>query len=530
VSAETVGQRVARVIAVSALLVFVVGAAGVAGLVATTSQVDRLVEQVEPARQANDAVMQDMTDAETGLRGWAISDDDAALVPFFTGMDELPGHQADLEQFRDVVPGLGAMIDDQDDAIDAWVADYANPRLDAGAGPENYDPALFQTGRDDFERIRVANDRIDSTLAVAERDARDDSQRAWIAAVVAMVIATLVGLAAVLGLGRSLIRGIQRPLSSLARVVERVAAGQDGVRAQTTGLREVAAVGEAVNLLAAENERGRAVEAEVHETMRELDRVKNDFVSNVSHELRTPLTSIRGYLELLEDDVDEDSPERAMWEAVNRNVNRLGLLIEDLLTLSKVEATSTLLTEIDLRDVVREVVSDLRVVAARQQVTVQADVPTEPLWVLADATQLLRAVLNVASNAVKFSRPGGVVALDLDRCEGEAVLVVTDTGIGIPADELSGVGRRFFRGSNAVHREIAGTGLGIRIVETILSRHAGSVVIESVEDEGTTVTLRLPIRGATPAGDGPPATPGHTAGSASWDAAPRRECPDSPVG
>ena len=183
--------------------------------------------------QANDAVMQDMTDAETGLRGWAISDDDAALVPFFTGMDELPRHQADLEDFRDVVPGLGTMIDDQDAAIDAWVVDYANPRLDAGAGQENYDPVLFQTGRDDFEQIRLANDKIDGTLAVAERDARDDSQRAWIAAVVAMVIATLIGLAAVLGLGRSLIRGIQRPLSSLARVVERVAAGQDGVRAQT---------------------------------------------------------------------------------------------------------------------------------------------------------------------------------------------------------------------------------------------------------------------------------------------------------
>ena len=100
------------------------------------------------------------------------------------------------------------MIDDQDAAIDACVADYANPRLDAGAGQENYDPALFQTGRDDFEQIRLANDKIDTgTLAVAERDARDDSQRAWIAAVVAMVIATLIGLAAVLGLGRSLIRG-----------------------------------------------------------------------------------------------------------------------------------------------------------------------------------------------------------------------------------------------------------------------------------------------------------------------------------
>ena len=113
---------------------------------------------------------------------------------------------------------------------------------------------------------------------------------------------------------------------------------------------------------------------------------------------------------------------------------------------------------------------------------------------------LLRAVLNVASNAVKFSRPGGVVALGLDRCEGEAVLVVTDTGIGIPADELSGVGRRFFRGSNAVHREIAGTGLGIRIVETILSRHAGSVVSSRSRTRARR-SRRLPLRGATLAPD-----------------------------
>ena len=150
-----------------------------------------------------------------------------------------------------------------------------------------------------------------------------------------MLLAVLLGLAVVFGLGRSLVRGIQRPLAGLADVVKRLAAGEDGVRARTDGLREVAAVGETVNVLAVENERGRAVEAEVHESLRELDRTKNDFVSNVSHELRTPLTSIRGYLELLEDDNDLGGPEREMWEAVNRNVTRLSLLIEDLLTLSR---------------------------------------------------------------------------------------------------------------------------------------------------------------------------------------------------
>ena len=461
-------------IATAAVLVLLVGSVGVIGLFVTTRSVDNLVDHIEPARQANDGVLQDLTDADAGIRGWAISGDQAALVPFFAAMDELPGHQSDLERYDAPVDG--------------------HRRAAGGAGRRRSTPGSRRTrtrgwtpararrtttrrcssrGRRAFEDVRAANDRIDRELATSAQDAREASSRAWNIAVAVMLLAVLLGLAVVLGLGRSLVRGIQRPLAGLADVVKRLAAGEDGVRARTDGLREVAAVGETVNVLAVENERGRAVEAEVHESLRELDRTKNDFVSNVSHELRTPLTSIRGYLELLEDDDDLGGPEREMWEAVNRNVTRLSLLIEDLLTLSKVESRGTELTELDLRDVVIEVVSDLKVVAARRDVDVELEFPTEPLRVLADQTQILRAVLNVASNAVKFSRPGGWVKVVVDLEGDDAVVTVQDNGIGIPEGELVTVGRRFFRGSNAVDQQIAGTGLGIRIVQTIMSRHAG---------------------------------------------------------
>ena len=502
---ETVGQRVARVIVTAAALVLLVGSVGVVGLFVTNRSVDRLVDNIEPARQANDAILQNLTDADAGIRGWTIAGDQAALVPFFTAMEELPVHQGDLEHFTPPGDDLDELLESQDDAIDAWVAGYVNPRLDAGAGRENNDAALFLRGRRAFEDVREANDRIDSELARSAMDARVASNRAWSTALAVTVLAILFGLAVVFVLGRSLVRGIQRPLRHLAEVVRRLAAGEDGVRASTDGLREVAAVGETVNVLAIENERGRAVEADVHESLRELDRTKNDFVSNVSHELRTPLTSIRGYLELLEDDGVMGGPEREMWEAVNRNVNRLSLLIEDLLTLSKVESRGTQLTELDLRDVVLEVVTDLKVVAARREVDVDVEFPTEPLRVLADQTQILRAVLNVASNAVKFSRPGGWVRVSVAVEDGEALITVQDNGIGIPEGEVPTVGRRFFRGSNAVDQQIAGTGLGIRIVQTIMERHAGSVHFASVEHEGTTVRLRMPLRGAGGVAAGPPA-------------------------
>ena len=319
-----------------------------------------------------------------------------------------------------------------------------------------------------------------------------------------MLLAVLLGLAVVFGLGRSLVRGIQRPLAGLADVVKRLAAGEDGVRARTDGLREVAAVGEAVNVLAVENERGRAVEAEVHESLRELDRTKNDFVSNVSHELRTPLTSIRGYLELLEDDGDLGGPERR--DVGGGEPQRHPAQPADRGPAHAVQGRVARhrATELDLRDVVIEVVSDLKVVAARRDVDVELEFPTEPLRVLADQTQILRAVLNVCLQRGEVQPPRRLGEGRRRPVDGDdAVVTVQDNGIGIPEGELVTVGRRFFRGSNAVDQQIAGTGLGIRIVQTIMSRHAGSVTFESVEHEGTTVVLRMPLRGAGGVDRGP---------------------------
>ena len=144
---RTVGQRVARVIATSAVLVLLVGSVGVIGLLVTTRSVDNLVDHIEPARQANDGVLQDLTDADAGIRGWAISGDQAALVPFFAAMDELPGHQGDLERYeRTRRRGSTGCWRTRTRRSTPGSRAYVNPRLDAGPGPENYDPALFLPG------------------------------------------------------------------------------------------------------------------------------------------------------------------------------------------------------------------------------------------------------------------------------------------------------------------------------------------------------------------------------------------------
>ncbi|MEU2909992.1 ATP-binding protein [Streptomyces massasporeus] len=233
--------------------------------------------------------------------------------------------------------------------------------------------------------------------------------------------------------------------------------------------------------------------------LRALDQAKSDFLSTVSHELRTPLTSIVGYIELLK---DEDTgplspPQVRMLDVVDRNANRLRALIEDLLTLSRIEsgAFTSYKTPIDLRQLVTSAADVMRPAAEAASVGLETSCPEQPLVLEADGEQLDRVLMNLLSNAVKFTRGGGTVSVRADAQDGEAVLSVSDTGIGIPAAEQEKLFQRFFRASNATEQAIPGTGLGLTIVHTIVANHGGRTQVRSEEGRGTTITTWLPLSG-----------------------------------
>jgi signal transduction histidine kinase len=240
-------------------------------------------------------------------------------------------------------------------------------------------------------------------------------------------------------------------------------------------------------------------QAESVRRLQELDRAKDAFVSTVSHELRTPLTSIVGYLELLNEGglgpVPDDLSQGL--SVIERNVGRLRELVEDLLTLSAYDAEQVRLQlrPLDLAEVLADSVEDLGETAAERGlelvVTVEEDLPP----VLADPTHLQRVLQNLISNAIKFSHDGDQVVLSLGHQDSEVVLTISDTGIGIPAEEQDQLFSRFFRSSLAVEDEIQGTGLGLALVRTVVEWHEGSVHVDSVEGQGTTVTVRLPSAG-----------------------------------
>lgn len=235
-----------------------------------------------------------------------------------------------------------------------------------------------------------------------------------------------------------------------------------------------------------------------------LDRAKTGFLASASHDLRTPLTSVIGYVEMVQD--GEAGPvtdkQAQMLATISRNVHRLGNLIEDMLTISKIElgAFSSDLQPVDLARLIPDPVDIVMPSAAAAGLTFEVACPEEGLPVEGDASQLERVVMNLLTNAVKYTPSGGRVALTATSAGGHAVVAVQDTGIGIPEEEQPSLFTPFFRASNAVDRAITGSGLGLSIVRSIIEQHHGDIELRSGRDQGTTVTVRIPLRHGEPAG------------------------------
>jgi signal transduction histidine kinase len=233
---------------------------------------------------------------------------------------------------------------------------------------------------------------------------------------------------------------------------------------------------------------------------RELDRQRSDFLTVAAHELRTPLTPLSMYLQNIERHLQRGHPvNQEMVGKAKRQVGRMGKLVEDLLDVSRLESRRLHLDmeDVDLNDLADQVVADFRAESRNHEVVLHR--LHEPLLVRGDRARLEQVLVNVLSNALKYSPQGGQVVVRLSRSQGEASVSVTDPGIGIPPDEQPHLFQRFFRAANATTRNYSGLGIGLHVSNEIVRAHAGRFEVKSALGAGSTFTFHLPLSAAAPA-------------------------------
>ncbi|HVS28111.1 MAG TPA: ATP-binding protein [Solirubrobacteraceae bacterium] len=467
------------------LLALLVGAIFVVLLVAITDlrHSSSLANRSEQAIVAATNAQKLTVDLETGVRGLLITGEDRFLKPYLAAR---PRAQRQSEQLQYLVsddPAQRAAARRLATMVHTYIADYAQPLVIAQQqGQVTLARKVKATaeGAGRFDALRAGFARfVDVERARADRRRRSADEHAR-SAIVLGVVGLVASVLLVLAFTGYLARAVLAPVRRLVGAARRFAAGDRSARVPEGGGGEVAELGRTFNAMVA--------------SLNESERARDEFFALISHELRTPLTSIIGYLDLLSEDGQLDSESERFVAVAQRNAQRLERLVGDLLFLAQFEAGRLTLARdvIDLAALAAESCETARPLAEHSGVKLSCELTGSP-HVEGDRDRLGQLVDNLVSNALKFTPSGGHVEVRA-RAHGDvAEIEVSDSGVGVPADERERLFERFFRASTATSQAVPGVGLGLAIANTIARAHAGRIDVSSVEGEGSTFRITLPL-------------------------------------
>lgn len=277
-------------------------------------------------------------------------------------------------------------------------------------------------------------------------------------------------------------RVITRPVAALSAGIEHMGKGDYQHRVHVKGRGEMAQLAEAFN--------------QMSEQIRTLDEARNQFVSNASHELKTPLATIKILVESMM--YEENMPAELRSEFlgdINKEIDRLSSVVSDLLTLVHIDSHKLRLRRemLVFADTVRESASRLAPLAKKREQTLDVQI-ADSCEMFADPGKLSQVCYNIIENAIKYTPDGGTITVKLKKSGRDAVLEISDTGVGIPPEDQPHVFDRFYRVDKARSRDTGGTGLGLSIVQQIIRLHAGSIQVFSEVGKGTTFVVQLPVK------------------------------------
>ena len=294
----------------------------------------------------------------------------------------------------------------------------------------------------------------------------------WLVVVAALVLITSM----------FVMRVFTRPIGDLSEGIRKMTRGDLSARVNVRGKNEFSELARAFNSMS--------------EKIEALDKSRSQFVSNASHELKTPLSTMKILIEtLLYQDPMDPMMTKDFLTDVNKEIDRLNRIVSDLLTLVNIDSGSMKLNlaELNLSQLLEEQVKRLLPLARENGIEINLKMKEE-INVVGDILKLQQVIYNVIDNAIKYTPRGGEVETSLARSGRRAIIRISDTGIGIPAEDLPHIFDRFYRVDKARSRATGGTGLGLSIVKQIVQTHGGNISATSAEGKGTTFEIELPIQ------------------------------------
>ncbi len=276
------------------------------------------------------------------------------------------------------------------------------------------------------------------------------------------------------------INSIVVPLGKVGQTARKIAQGDFSIRLEKENDDEIGDLCEVINYMAGE--------------LSKAEQLKNDFISSVSHELRTPLTAIKGWAETLsgEEIPDRETMQKGM-AVIGKETERLSGMVEELLDFSRIQSGRMAMV-MDRMDLVAELDDAVLMFgqrAAREKIVLQYEEPEDLIVVMGDHNRLRQVFVNILDNALKHTSAGGTIAISVRHDNEAAAVIIADTGEGIKPEDLPQVKTKFYKGDSTKR----GSGIGLAVADEIVSRHGGSLEIESIYQEGTTVTIVLPLAG-----------------------------------
>jgi len=283
-------------------------------------------------------------------------------------------------------------------------------------------------------------------------------------------------------------KSITSPIAQMKETAQRIAKGDFSKKVRIKSKDELGELAKSLNIMSDELQ-------QKIENLKQMDRVRTDFVANVSHELKTPLTLIKGYIETLEDKaIDDKEKARKFVSIIKEHSGRLENIINDLLSLSELELSndSVKKVEFDLKVLIDDLSLSFGHALVAKKQSLSIDSQGNDFKIKADPNKIEQVFVNLIDNAIKYTSQGGKIVVALFEQQDQLTVTVEDNGIGIPEEHLNRVFERFYRVDKARSRQLGGTGLGLSIAKHIVLAHKGKINIESQTNKGTTVSVTLP--------------------------------------